>query len=399
MNDLFAKLQHSREARDLAELEKYGEQVLFPRFSPATSLPPAEVFLGKRRIVNFGSNDYLGLTREPSVIEAAVQATRRFGTGCSGSRLLNGTIELHLTLENELARFLNKPAALLLTTGYQSNLAAVSALARSRDAIIADEYCHASIVDGMRLSYARRLRFRHNSAQSLGETLENIKSNEAALIILEGVYSTGGDLGDLPGLLPVCQTHRVLLDDAHGIGVLGKHGRGTAEHYDVESEIDIVSGTFSKSLASSGGFIASSQEVVEFVRHYSSAFVFSASMSPAALGAAREALRIVQVEPQRRTELLKLAGFCRACLAQSGFSVPQGITPVIAVKLGDGDIRTETIHILKFSQRLLDAGFYVNPIFGNASATPLIRVNVSALHTQGQIVALTEAMLKIRQEP
>lgn len=351
----------------------------------------AEIRMGRRRVLMFGSNNYLGLTLHPKVKQAAVEAIRKYGTGCSGSRMLNGTLHLHNELEEALAQFMQQEAALLMGTGFQTNHGALSAVAGKGDVLIADKQVHASLVDGMLTSHARHERFRHNDLVSLEQVLRECSPDEGRLVIVDGVYSMEGDTADLPGITAVARRHgaRVYLDDAHGIGVLGANARGTAEHYGVEDQIDLFAGTFSKSFASAGGFIAGPAEVVEYVKHHCRAFIYSASMPPASLATVRTALEIVRNEPQRRDHLLRIAGICRSELQRAGFEVYDGFTPVVPVVLDDEML------VCLFTNKLLEAGVYVNPVLVPAASRCLLRITCMAVHTEEHVARLVEAMEKV----
>ena len=398
--DLFSKCATSRAAANLLDLKRLDAYPFFPELVGDSDIAPFEVRCDNKLLLNFGSNDYLALAREPKVISAACEATRRYGSACSGSRLLNGTTSLHTELERKLASLLGFQECLLVGTGYQTNLAALCGVTTTRDVIIADEFCHASLVDGMRLSYARKLRFRHNDLESLERSLHNCGEREGRLVVVEGVYSVSGDTAVLPEIVSLCKqfSARILVDDAHGIGILGQNGRGTPEYCCVEPEIDLVTATFSKAFASAGGFIAGKAEVIEYIRHYSSPFVFSASMPPAALAAALASLDIIQHEPNRREVLLQRAQYARTALQQAGFSVHPGFSPAIVVRLvNDGDIRASSIQVGQFCNRLLQRGFYVNAVMGHAVSFPVVRVNITAAHQEQHINNLIDAMLEERR--
>ncbi|MEZ4753741.1 MAG: pyridoxal phosphate-dependent aminotransferase family protein [Bdellovibrionota bacterium] len=391
--DIFTKVHSGRAAERLGILKSCGYNPFFHTFRIDPELGSSQIRIDGKAVLNFGSNDYLGLTLE--VKQAAQDAIEKFGTGCSGSRLLNGSIDLHLELESALANFLGKDSAAIFGTGFQTNLAALSSLGGIRDVIITDESCHASITDGVRLSYARRLRFKHNDPHSLNEALTNCDQSAGKLVALDGVYSCAGDLADLGGLLPVCKQHaaRVYLDDAHGLGILGEKGRGTAEQLGVEDEIDIIAGTFSKSLASSGGFIAGDTELIDYVKHYASPFVFSAALPPAATAAALAALRIIEEDFERRRNLIELSQYARQAFNSCGFAVNSHLTPIIMLDIGAKSHGVDdSIDLLSFCCALLEKGFYVNPMIGSAAELPVIRVNITTKHTRNEIDALADAI-------
>lgn len=352
---------------------------------------PVEIRMGSRRILMFGSNNYLGLTAHPKVREAAIEAIRNYGTGCSGSRMLNGTLHLHNELEAELADFMKQEAALLFGTGFQTNHGALSALAAKGDVLLVDKQVHASLVDGVLTSHARSARFRHNNIGHLEQLLKESDPDEGRMVVVDGVYSMEGDTADLPGIVESARAYgaRVFLDDAHGIAVLGDSGRGTAEHYDVEVGVDVFSGTFSKSFACAGGFIAGPEPIIEYVKHHSRAFIYSASMPPASLATVRTALEIVRNEPERRDHLLRISGICRSELQRAGFEVYDGFTPVIPVVVDDEML------VCLFTNYLLEEGVYVNPVLVPAASKCLLRITCMAVHTEEHIARLVDAMQRV----
>jgi 8-amino-7-oxononanoate synthase len=354
----------------------------------------AEVRMGDRKILMFGSNNYLGLTLHPQVKEAALEAVKRYGTGCSGSRMLNGTLHLHHQLEEELAEFMRQESALLFSTGFMVNQGSLAALAGRGDLIVADRGVHASLVDGMQTSLARTLRFPHNDIEHLEKMLRDRQGDEGRLIVVDGVYSMEGDTAELPGIVRVARNHgaRIYLDEAHGVGVLGEHGRGTAEHYGVEKDIDVYAGTFSKSFACAGGFIAARHEVIEYVKHHARAFIYSASMPPASLATVRAALKIIIDEPERRRQLLRISGLLRSELRHAGFAVYEGITPVIPVVVDDEML------VGKLCNVLLESGVYVNPVFVPAASKSLLRVSCQAVHTEAHVARLVETLVRAAKE-
>lgn len=398
--NIFSKCSDSTEARNVGELKRLNGYPFFPEFEPDSSLPPFEMRLAGRTVLNFGSNDYLGLSKDARVIHAAKDAASRGGSATNGSRLMNGTTSLHVELEARLAAHFKKERALLFSTGYQTNLAALSVLAGTGDVIVSDEYCHASILDGVRLSYARKLRFRHNDPAMLERALGNCTADEGRLVCLEGVYSASGDTAPLPELLPIMKKHGagLYLDDAHGVGVLGDGGRGTAESYGVEGAVDVLSATFSKAFASCGGFIAGKSEVLDYVAHYATPFVYSASMPPSTVAAALASLEIIREEKERREYLLTLAVDAREKLEAAGFRVLPGIAPAIVVVLGeDLGERVNSIVLGQFCRELLRRGFYVNPVMGHAVPLPVVRINIMAVHELKHIEAFIAAMCETRE--
>ena len=293
--DLFNKL------KDLEKINAVKESGLYPYFHQLETGQDTEIIMEGKKTIMIGSNNYLGLTSHKDVIDAGVEAIKKYGSGCSGSRFLNGTLDIHIKLEEELAEFLNKEAVMTFSTGFQSNLGIISAIAGRSDVIVGDKENHASIYDACRLSYATLKRYEHNDMEDLEKVLQSIDENKGILIVTDGVFSMSGDICNLPEIVRLAKKYnaRVMVDDAHGLGVLGKHGRGTAEHFDLEDEVDIYMGTFSKSLASLGGYMAAKRDVVEYVKHVSRPFIFSASITPASVACARASLKIIKEQPER----------------------------------------------------------------------------------------------------
>src|SRR5437868_6806351 len=340
VRDIFEKASAFTKAD---EFRAAGLYPYFTEFTGAVDSGEAEVFMGDDRVLMFGSNNYLSLTSQPEVKAAAIEAIEKYGTGCSGSRMLNGTTDLHVRLEHELARFMKREAALAFGTGFQTNLGALSTIAQKGDVIIADRNIHASLLDGCLASFARTTRYRHNDMRDLEKVLESLPPDEGRLIVVDGVFSMEGDTANLPEIVRLARQHgaRVYVDEAHGIGVLGQHGRGAAEHYQVENDVDVVMGTFSKSFASIGGFIAARREVIEFIKHHSRAFVYSASLAPANAAAVLKAIEIIEREPELRTRLLTTSAKLKRELKAMGYKLLEphesfnGMTPIIPVVVDD----------------------------------------------------------------
>jgi 8-amino-7-oxononanoate synthase len=359
--DLFSKCSTGVSAR----AREVAAKGLYPYFKAIQSGADTEVFIDGKKMIMIGSNNYLGLTQDERVKRAAIEAIEKFGSGCTGSRFLNGTLSLHEELEEKLARFMNTEAALVFSTGFQTNQGAISALVGRNDLVIGDNENHASIVDGTRLAFGKALKYRHNDMNDLDKVLSlNHKDGGGILIVTDGVFSMGGDIVDLPELIKVAQKHqaRIMIDDAHAIGVLGKNGRGTGEHYGLEDQVDLVAGTFSKSFASIGGFIAGPEEVVHYVKHTSRALIFSASPPPAAVATVIACLDILQKEPERRERL------CSE-------------TPIIPIIIGD-DEKT-----FGFWRLLFENGIFANPIISPAvpPGSSLIRTSYMATHTDEEL--------------
>lgn len=373
------------------EFRRAGLYPYFTEFSSGADSGEAEVMMGDRRILMFGSNNYLGLTTNPEVKEAAKLAIDQYGTGCSGSRMLNGTMDLHVRLEEGLARFMKREAALVFGTGFQTNLGALSTIAQKGDVIVADRNIHASILDGCLASFARTTRFRHNDMADLEKVLASLQPDEGRLIVVDGVFSMEGDTANLPEIVRLARTHeaRIYVDEAHAIGVLGREGRGTAEHYGVESDVDVVMGTFSKSFASIGGFVAARREVIEFIKHHSRAFVYSASLAPANAAAVLKAIEIIEREPERRRRLGLISSTLRRELSGLGFKLLDGVTPVIPVVVDD------EVLVCKFFWELMAEGIYTNPVLAPAVSHSLVRISCMATHTDEQVVRLLESMRRV----
>ena len=356
--DLFKK------CTDFTLADEYRAKGIYPYFHALESRQDTEVIMeGKRRIM-LGSNNYLGLTTEPSVVEAGIRAFERYGTGCSGSRFLNGTLEMHLELEKELADFVRKEDAVTFSTGFQSNLGIISALVGRSDYVVCDRENHASIYDGCRRSYGRMLRYRHADMADLEHTLQKISGGSGGiLIVTDGVFSMGGDIAKLPEIVALAEKYgaRVMVDDAHGLGVIGEGGRGTASYFGLEDRVDIIMGTFSKSLASLGGYMAASKAVCEYVRHKSRPFIFSASIPPSACAVALASLRYLRAHPELPDHLLSLAAYARAGLVARQIPIIDSITPIIPIYTYDME------NTLRRAKELYDAGVYVNPVLPPAT--------------------------------
>jgi 8-amino-7-oxononanoate synthase len=366
---------------------------IYPYFHELQSKQGTEVIINGKRVIMIGSNNYLGLTSDPRVIEAAMKAVEKFGSGCSGSRFLNGTISLHVELEERLAKFLKRESVLTFSTGFQTNLGILSTLPGRHDYIIGDSENHASIVDGCRLSFAKLVKFKHNDMDDLQRIMESIPDSAGKLIVVDGVFSMGGDLSNLPEIVKIARKHgaRLMVDEAHGLGVLGKHGRGTCEHFGLEDEVDIVMCTFSKSLASLGGCIAAREEVINYLKHISRPFIFSASIPPANAAAALEAINILEAEPERVVRLKENGDFMREGFRKLDLEIGNSETPIIPVMTYD-DYET----FVKKKQ-LLEEGVFVNPVI--SPATPpgmaLLRTSYTATHTREQLEFALQAFKKV----
>ncbi len=360
-------------------VDKIKEKGIYPYFHTLNSEQNTVVTMEGKRTVMLGSNNYLGLTSDKRVKKAALKAIKQYGTGCSGSRFLNGTLDSHIALEKELAEFLNKEEVVTFSTGFQSNLGIISSIVGLGDYVLCDKENHASIYDGCKLSYGKMVRYNHSDMNDLEDRLKALDlSKSGVLIVTDGVFSMGGDIAKLPEIVEIAKKYgaRVMVDDAHGLGVLGKHGRGTAEYFDLENEVDIYMGTFSKSLASLGGYMASTKEVCNYVRHNSRPFIFSASITPASVASARESLKILKNEPERVARLLSVSAYMRKLLKDYGVKIIDSDTPIIPIYVYEDE------KAFMACKLLLDRGVYVNPVI--SPATPkgfaLLRTSYTATH-------------------
>jgi 8-amino-7-oxononanoate synthase len=387
-NDIFEKCRNFTRPSDLKDAGLY---MYFEVFGEREGCGAGEVRMGKRKVLMFGSNDYLDLINHPKVKEAATTAIKKYGSGCSGSRLLNGTLDVHVKLEEELAAFVHKEAAIIFGTGFQANYATLSALTEKGDVMICDHNLHASLVEGALRSPARTMRFRHNDLDHFERCLENCPPEDKIFIVSEGVFSMEGDIADLPGIMKLAKPYgaRVYVDEAHGIGVLGPTGAGAAEHLGVLDEVDIVMGTFSKSLASVGGFIAAERAVVDYLKHTARPFVFSASLPAASVAAVAASLQIMKKEPQRRTHLLRIAGLLRDELRARGFAVLPGETAIVPVVID------KELDLCRLCKELLERGIYINPVLRPAAAQNLLRISVTAAHTEAHVERLIDTLVTV----
>jgi len=384
-NDIFEKCSRFTTAKELQHAD------LYPFFRVIESAQDPEVIMNGKKMIMVGSNNYLGLTNHPKVKEAAIEAIRKYGSGCAGSRFLNGTLDIHVQLEEKLARFMRRDAALVFSTGFQVNLGVISALVGKDDTVIIDKMDHASIVDGCRLSYGDIKRFRHNDMANLERVLR--QNTGPKLVVVDGVFSMEGDIIDLPSVLKLTKNYgaRLMVDDAHGIGVLGKTGRGTAEHFGLEKEVDLVMGTYSKSLASIGGFIAGEADVIHYIKHHARALIFSASPPPASIAAVSMALDIIDSEPERIQRLWQITNKMLTGFKELGFHVGPSATPIIPILVGADEMA------FKMAMDLQAEG-----VFANVAVSPavppgmaLIRTSYMATHTDGQLDRVLEAFRKV----
>jgi 8-amino-7-oxononanoate synthase len=380
--DLFEKCRNFNAAK---EVEAMG---LYPYFRQISSMPDTEVVAEGKDVIMIGSNNYLGLTNHPKVLEAIQEAVSKYGSGCTGSRFLNGTLDIHVKLEEELAEFMQREAALIFSTGFQSNLGTIATLISKDDMVIGDRANHASIVDGCRLTFGEFKKYKHNDMEDLERVLQKSNNSRGKLIVTDGVFSMEGDIADLPDITNIAANYgaRLMVDDAHSIGVLGDHGRGTAEHYGLEDKVDIVMGTFSKSFASIGGFIAANENVIHFIKHHSRALIFSAAPPPAAVAAVRATLKILIAEPERRKRLWEITNRMHREFKEMGFDIGPTQTPIVPIIIGD-DMKT-----FAFWKDLTEAGLFTNPIISPAvpPGQALIRTSYTATHTDDQLDKVLE---------
>jgi 8-amino-7-oxononanoate synthase len=386
-------LKKVREFKDAERIKSLG---LYPYFRPISSAQDTEVTMDGRRVVMMGSNSYLGLTNHPEVKEAVKKATDKYGSGCAGSRFLNGTLDIHLELEEELAKLVHKEAAVLYSTGFQTNLGVISALVGKDEYVITDREDHASIVDGCLLCFGEFVRFAHNDMQALEVRLKECQEGAGKLVAVDGVFSMRGDIADLPGITRLAEQHKaaVLVDDAHGIGVLGRSGAGTADHFGLTDKVQLIMGTFSKSLASLGGFVASEAATIEYLKHRSRALIFSASMSPPNAAAALAALRIMKREPERIERLWRNTRQMTEGLKRLGFDTGHSQTPILPVHIGD------MMTCFKMCKRLDEEGVFVNPVVPPAvgPTEALLRISLMATHTESQIAFALQKVEKVGKE-
>jgi len=378
---------------DFSDAEEVKGMGIYPYFRAISSGQDTEVMVDGKKMIMIGSNNYLGLTSHPKVKEAALEAVKKYGSGCTGSRFLNGTLDIHEELEQRLAKFMRKEAAQVFSTGFLTNLGTIATIVNRRDNVIADRSDHASIVDACRLSFGNVIKFKHNDMTDLKRVLSSCNDDAGKLIVVDGVFSMEGDIANLPEIVNLAKQYRarVMVDDAHSIGVLGANGRGTAEHFNLESQVDIVMGTFSKSFASLGGFIAAGERVINYIKHFSRALIFSASPPPAAVAACLAALDIIEQEPERRERLWQITKKMHRGFKALGFNIGNSQTPIIPIYIGD-DIKT-----FQFWKMLSDEGIFTNPAISPAvsAGSQLIRTSYTATHTDEQLNRVLEAFEKV----
>lgn len=386
-------LQKVNKFQDADRLKRRG---LYPYFRPIASAQDTEVELHGRQVLMLGSNSYLGLTNHPELKKAAVEAVRKYGTGCAGSRFLNGTLDIHVELEERLADLVGKEAALLYSTGFQTNLGVISTMVSRKEYVLTDKEDHASIVDGCLLSPGEFVRWNHGDTDGLQSKLEKIPVEAGKLIAVDGIFSMSGDIVDLPTVTDLAEQYNatIMVDDAHGLGVLGDRGEGTSGYYGLTDKVHLIMATFSKSLASLGGFIASDRDTIEYLKHNSRALIFSASITPANTASVLAALDIMEREPDRREKLWENTRLMREGLEELGFKTGNSCTPIIPVHMGEMDT------CFKFCKRLEEEGVFVNPVVPPAvmPTETLLRVSLMATHTEKQINFALDKMGEVGNE-
>lgn len=376
--------------------DQLKEANLYPYFRVIESEQDTEVMIDGKPALMFGSNSYLGLTNHPKLKEASNRAVQQYGTGCAGSRFLNGTLKIHIELEEALANYLNKEAVLLYSTGFQANLGAIAPLAGRNDYLFIDELVHASIIDGTRLSFGKVMKYRHNDMESLEKQLRRVEGDGSKIIVMDGIFSMEGDIANLPGIVKLAEQYdaTVIVDDAHAIGVIGTGGRGTGDHFGIQHKMDMIVGTFSKSLASLGGFVAADHDMINYLKHNSRALIFSASMTPASAASALAALEIIQTEPERIDKLWQNTHYAMDQLKSAGFEIGHTESPILPIYIRDNQ------KTFQFARMMADDGVFVNPVVSPAvrSTDSLIRFSLMATHSFEQIDRAVEIMYANAQQ-
>lgn len=382
------KLQ--RRMAEFTDAKESRASGLYPYFRPIESGQDTEVMIGGKPVLMFGSNSYLGLTNHPKIKEAAEHAIRKYGTGCAGSRFLNGTLDIHIELEKRLAAFSGMEDAVIFSTGFQANLGALSCLTGRHDYIILDEYSHASIIDGSRLAFSKVIKYAHNDMEDLERRLRNLPEEVVKFIAFDGVFSMEGDIAKLPEIVAIADRYgaNIMVDDAHSLGVIGENGAGTASHFGLTDKIDVIMGTFSKSLASLGGFIGGSSDTIDYLRHRARSLIFSASMTPASVASVIAALDIIETEPEHREALWNNTHYATRLLIEEGFDLGPTESPILPVYIRDN---LKTFQVTKI---LLEQGIFVNPVVSPAvpAEASLIRLSIMATHTFSQIEEAIEKL-------
>jgi 8-amino-7-oxononanoate synthase len=366
---------------------------VYPYFRAISSEQDPEVIINGKKVLMFGSNCYTGLVNDPRIKEAAIEATRKYGTGCAGSPFLNGTLDLHKKLEARIAEYIGKEDVMIYSTGFEVNLGVVSTLTGREDYILWDEQDHASIIEGRRLSFSQSLKYKHNDMASLEKQLQKCDPDRVKLIVTDGVFSMEGDVADVKKIVELAKKYNasVMVDEAHGIGVFGEGGRGVCHHYGVADDVDLIMGTFSKSFASLGGFIATDKEITNFLRHHSRSYIFTASITPASTAAALKAIDIMEQEPERQQALWDVTNYALEGFRNMGCEIGNTSTPIIPLFIRD-NLKTFTI-----TRDLLEEGIFVNPVVSPAVAPQdtLIRFSLMATHTKDQVTTALEKIHKV----
>ena len=382
--------------KNYREPQKFMEAGVYPYFREITGKQGTEVEMGGHKVLMFGSNAYTGLTGDQRVIDAAKKALDQYGSGCAGSRFLNGTLDLHVKLEKELAEFEGKDDSLCFSTGFSVNAGVIAMVVGRNDYVICDDRDHASIVDGRRLSFAHQLKYKHNDMEDLEKILQKLPYEAIKLIVVDGVFSMEGDLANLPEIVKLKHKYNcsIMVDEAHGLGVFGREGRGVCDHFGLTDEVDLIMGTFSKSLASIGGFIAGDADTINFLRHTCRTYIFSASDTPAATAAALEALHIVRSEPERIEALWKVTKYALKRFKEEGFEIGDTESPIIPLYVRD----VENTFIL--TARAFDSGVFINPVIPPACAPQdtLVRFALMATHTEEQVERGVQILTKVFKE-
>ncbi|HMG09189.1 MAG TPA: pyridoxal phosphate-dependent aminotransferase family protein [Mucilaginibacter sp.] len=372
------------------------ERGLYPYFRPIESAQDTEVLIDNKRVLMFGSNSYLGLTNHPKIKEASKKAIDKYGTGCAGSRFLNGTLDIHIELENRLATYVGKEATVLFSTGYQVNLGVLSCITGRNDYIILDEYDHACIIDGSRLSFSKVIKYAHNDMEDLQRKLSILPEEAVKIIAVDGIFSMEGDIVKLPQIVKLADQYgaNIMIDDAHSLGVIGHNGAGTASHFNLTSDVDLIMGTFSKSLASLGGFIASDKDTIDYIKHRARSLMFSASMPPGSVASVIAALDIIESEPERIQKLWDNTNYASKLLIEEGFDLGPTESPILPIYVRDNE---KTFLVTKHLQA---AGVFVNPVVSPAvpSDSSLLRFSLMATHTFDQIDEAVEKLAKVFKE-
>ena len=372
------------------------ERGIYPFFRPIESGQDTEVIIDGQRVLMFGSNSYLGLTNHPKIKEASKKAIDKYGTGCAGSRFLNGTLDIHIELENRLAKYVDKEAAVLFSTGFQVNLGVLSSITGRNDYLILDEYDHASIIDGSRLSFSRVIKYAHNDMEDLQRKLSILPEEAVKLIAVDGIFSMEGDIVKLPEVVELAEQYgaNIMVDDAHSLGVIGHNGAGTASHFNLTDDVDLIMGTFSKSLASLGGFVAADFETIDYLKHRARSLMFSASMPPGSVASVLAALEIIETEPERINKLWENTNYAMKLLIDEGFDLGPTESPILPIYVRDNE---KTFLVTRYLQ---NAGVFVNPVVSPAvpSDSSLLRFSLMATHTFSQIDEAVDKISKAFKE-